>query len=199
MPSSPSMTSSTSLPISSSPKNYCKVGYPSTLFTSYKNSTPPLPKFSVESSLPTPPTQPTPKTLPSDIFFMNTHWHPQSISLPLIPTLQPRKNHWSTIMHYSSTTKTYGTWLMKKNNIVFIKRQKPGPTSRKKNTSSSSQLLVMTSQQYPSPPLRMTPTVSLNGPNNAYVFLITLTPPTGHTTRSLLRSFPSSNYSYSSP
>ena len=83
---------------------------------------------------------------------------------------------------------------MKKNAVVFITRKKPGPTSQKKNTISSSQLLVMPSQQSPSPPVIQTPTVSLNGPNNAYVFLVTLTPPTGHSTWSLLRSFPSSNY-----
>ena len=62
--------------------------------------------------------------------------------------------------------------------------------------SSSSQLLVMPYQQYPLPPLRPTTTVSLIGPNTAYVFLVTLTPPTGHTTRSLLWSFPSPNYAY---
>ena len=88
---------------------------------------------------------------------------------------------------------------MKNNNMVFITRQKPGPTSWKKNTSSSSQLLVMTYQQYPLPPLIPTTTVSLNRPNTAYVFLVTLTPPTGHATRYLLRSFPISNYAYSSP
>ena len=45
--SSPSMTSSTSLPISLSPNNYCKDGYPSTRFTSCKKYIPPLPKLYV--------------------------------------------------------------------------------------------------------------------------------------------------------
>ena len=82
--------------------------------------------------------------------------------------------------------------------MVFITRNKPRPTSWKKNTSISSHLLVMLSQQSPLPPLRPTPKVSLNGPNTAYVLLVTLTPQTGHVTRYLLQSFPSLHYAYSS-
>ena len=78
-------------------------------------------------------------------------------------------------------------------------KKKPGPTSQKKNNSISIQLLVTPSQQSPSPPLIPKPTVSLNGPNTTYVFLVTLTPPTGYATRYLLRCLPSSNYAYSSP
>ena len=121
------------------------------------------------------------------------------MSLPFISPLQPPQNHFSTIMHYPSTTKPYGTCPTKKNTMVFITRQKPGPTSVKKNTRSSRQLFVIPYQQSPSPPLRPTPTVSLNGTNTAYVFLVTLNPPTGHAAKYFLRSFPSLNYAYSSP
>ena len=44
-----------------------------------------------------------------------------------------------------------------------------------------------------------TPMVSLNSTNTAYLFLVTLTRPTGHTTGSLLQSFTRLNYVYSSP
>ena len=192
------MTSSTSLLISSSPNNYRKDGYPSTRLTSYKKSTLPLPKCSFVSSSPTPPTHLTSRTLPSDIFFRKTHWHPQSIYLPFVSTQQSRQNHWSPIMQCPPTKNPYGTWLMKNNTMVFITILKSGPTSRKNNTGSSIQLLVMPYQQSPSPPLRPTPTVSLDGPNIAYVLLVTLTLPTGHATRSLLQSFLRSNYAYSS-
>ena len=72
-PPSPSMTSSKSLPISYSPNNYSKGGSPSTIFMSYKNSTPPLPNLSVKSSLANLTTQPTSRNFPSDIFFRQTH------------------------------------------------------------------------------------------------------------------------------
>ena len=75
IPSSPPMTSSTPLPISSSPNNYWNDGSQSTRCTSCKKYTPPLTKSSVISSSPNPPTQPTSWTLQSDIFFKKIHWH----------------------------------------------------------------------------------------------------------------------------
>ena len=80
-------------PISYNTNNNCNVRSTSTRFTSYNESTPPLPKLSVGSSLPTPPTQPTSRNLPSDIFFRKTHWNLQIISLTLIYPLQPCQNH----------------------------------------------------------------------------------------------------------
>ena len=91
--SSPSMTSSTLLLISLIPHNYRKDGYISTRFKICKKYTPPLPKLSVVSSSPTPPTQPTSRTLPLDIIFKETQWNPQIMSLPLIYPQQSRRNH----------------------------------------------------------------------------------------------------------
>ena len=158
----------------------------------------PPPKSSVVSSFTNPPTQPTYRTLLSDIFFKKTHWNPQSISLPLISPQQSRQNHLSPIMHCPSTTNPYGTCLMKNNNMVFVTILNYGPTSWNNNTSSSIHLLVIPSQQYPLPPLIPTPTLSLNGPNTEYVLLVTFTQTTGHATSYFLQSFPSLNYGYSS-
>ena len=77
-------------------------------------------------------------------------------------------------------------------------------------TKTCTYILEEEYQQLKPPVGNALPTISLatiktdaNGkplrPNTVYVFLVPLTPPTGHAARYLLRSFPRSNYAYSSP